>query len=77
MAKITTDGLTQSGTGGMLYSYYPYGNSGRQRVNNTWTTTKINIPEVNYLLSEWYEYQANNYLHHAYASSIWYKWCEI
>jgi len=32
MSKITNDGLTQSGTGCFIY-LYPYGNSGRQRVD--------------------------------------------
>jgi len=31
MSKITNDGLTRSGTG--CFKLYPYGNSGRQRVN--------------------------------------------
>jgi len=31
MSKITIDGLTRSGTNAL--QLYPYGNSGRQRVN--------------------------------------------
>jgi len=34
MSKITNDGLTRSGTGCLTaVPVYPYGNSGRQRVN--------------------------------------------
>jgi len=33
MSKITNDDLTWSGTGCFTVSLYPYGNSGRQRVN--------------------------------------------
>jgi len=33
MSKITNDGLTRSGTR-CFVAVYPYGNSGRQRVNN-------------------------------------------
>jgi len=33
MSKITNDDLTRSGTGCFLVSLYPYGNSGRLRVN--------------------------------------------
>ena len=34
MSKITNDGLTRSGAGCFI-GRYPYGNSGRQRVNYT------------------------------------------
>ena len=33
MSKITNDGLTPSGTGRFIAVLYPYGNSGRRRVN--------------------------------------------
>jgi len=43
MSKITNDGLTRCGR--MLYSWlYPYGNSGRQRVN---------LDELWYRSSQW------------------------
>jgi len=51
MSKITNDGLTRSGIGRFIIAVlYPYGNSGRQRVNrcisdrmNEWRSYRLHV----------------------------------
>jgi len=54
MSKMTNDGidgLTRSGTGCFIAVGYPYGNSGRQRVNLEPMTCLSTLEDVNSLVT--------------------------